>query len=480
MPDKATTKRFEVLLSEYLDGDLAKEAAREFASLLEAEPKFTTLLVEQLGMDARLAQFETKDGAPEKFLNRVMGTVEAEADGGEFVGRVLERAEAENPSNVVTAEFRSRRSWSWVAAAVAVALMVGLFLKHSWAPAGVAQVAELQNCRWRQPDSRFESGDFIAVGQRIEISSGSAELIFHSGARLEIVGPAIFEPRSDNGGFLTMGEVHIVAETPGSQGFTIETPTSKFIDISTAFTAAVSPDGLSRLDVIDGEVDVVLDGGKPERFQRGQTLFVEPGEQRILARIEAGEGTSGFLFPTIEPPSSDDYADQASGHASIRVARGTLRSGNSGSGPAAVLLDGAGQAKPDAPSQSAFFKTGTGGQFLLDLGQAISISKIQSYSWHQHGKIEEHRERARQRFTLYGFSGDKLPNSDLPLDEAGWTRIARVNSDEFFRVNERLDRPAQQASSIYAAEGELGRFRYLLWDVKTSSFYGEFDVFGKP
>ena len=58
--------------------------------------------------------------------------------------------------------------------------------------------------------------------------------------------------------------------------------------------------------------------------------------------------------------------------------------------------------------------------------------------------------------------------------------IARVNTDRFFEVHEPLERPAQQACSIAAARGEIGRFRYLLWVTEGHTFFGEFDVFGSP
>ncbi len=379
-------------------------------------------------------------------------------------------------------------------AAAAAILLVGVIVggglgwwKGSRAGSGeteiVARFGALHECRWVDPENKSQSGDLVQNGQRIELSSGTAEVIFDTGAKLEILGPAVLEIRSRNGGFLTMGEVHLVAETPESKGFTIETPTSKFIDISTAFTAVVSPDGLSRVDVTEGEVDVVLDGrDKRRRLQAGETMFVEPGEKKVVTLIEAGDGTPAFRFPTIAPPSSKDYADQASGAATVRVASGTLRisPNRSGSGAASVLLDGAGQSKQDAPLESAFFQTGQNGSFLVDLGKAIDITEISSYSWHQHDLIKEHRERAQQRFTLYGFAGDVPPDLTLPADAAGWTRIARVNSDRFFRVNDRLDRPAQQACSISAAAGSIGRYRYLLWEIKRNTFYGELDVFGAP
>lgn len=272
-----------------------------------------------------------------------------------------------------------------------------------------------------------------------------------------------------------MGEVYLVAETPESKGFTVATPTTQFVDMGTAFHAAVAPDGLSRLEVSDGEVDVVLKGvDVAQRLQAGQSILVEPGAHQVTTRIEQGDGTATFRFATIQPPSSEDYADRTRGHATVRVAHGELK------GAAIdVLLDGVGQSHSDAPQQSAFFDSRRGG-FLVDLGKAISINRINSYSWHQHETIEEHRHRAQQRFTLYGFSGDELPDTTLRPEDAGWKRIARVNSDRFFEVRESVDRPSQQACSITGSNEEIGRYRYLLWEVRRGTFYGEIDVYGSP
>lgn len=298
---------------------------------------------------------------------------------------------------------------------------------------------------------------------------------------MKLVGPAIVEPLTDNSAFLMMGEVHVVAKTAASKGFRLNTRTSSFVDISTAFSATVAPDGLSRLDVTEGEVDVVLEGaGASPRLRSGESLYVEPGQRQVMTRIEEGSGTAAFQFPTIQPPSSNDLADHAIGDASIRVVRGNLnfKPGEGTSGPASVLLDGVGQSKQNAPMESAFFGDNTSGSFLVDLGRVISVHKINSYSWHQHDKKEQHRHRAQQRFTLYGFAGDELPDLDLPPVKAGWTRVARVNSDLVFEVAHPLDRPAQQACSVTAAQGEIGRFRYLLWEVEHHTFFGELDVFG--
>ena len=358
-------------------------------------------------------------------------------------------------------------------------------------PEIVARLTDLQDSSWIDPATHLSMGDAIRIGQRIELSAGSAEVRFNTGARLRIVGPAIVETRTQNSVFLTLGEVHLVAETPEAKGFTVVTPTSKVVDISTAFTATVSPDGLSRVKVSEGEVDVVLEGiEQASRLRAGETLYVEPGKRQIMTRIEKGNETAAFQFPTIQPPGHEDYADQQFGRASIRVVRGELNKGRGASGPASVLIDGKGQSHEDAPGETAFFTNNERGAFLMDLGQPISISKINSYSWHQNTTFEPQRHRAVQKFTLYGFAGDTLPDLSLPPTEGGWVRIARVNTDDFFRVEDPLDRPAQQACSITAARGEIGRFRYLLWEVEgvpgfqtksiNNTFYGEFDVFGSP
>jgi hypothetical protein len=55
-----------------------------------------------------------------------------------------------------------------------------------------------------------------------------------------------------------------------------------------------------------------------------------------------------------------------------------------------------------------------------------------------------------------------------------------VNTDESLHVEKRLDRPAQQACAISAESGDIGHFRYLLWEVRGGTFYGEIDVFSEP
>lgn len=357
--------------------------------------------------------------------------------------------------------------------------------------AGAGWVVKLHDSRWVDRGTELKAGDAVRRGQVLQLSSGTVAIRFATGADVTVIGPAIFEVTSSNSGFLTLGHVKVSAVTPQSKGFTVQTRTARVVDVGTEFVTAAAADGQSRVDVTVGEVFVLLDGVKsPQRLRTGDALSVEAGRAQVLVRIERGDGTAAFRFPTIEPPSPRDLADASTARASIRVVRGGLHTtATIPSGPVDLLLDGRGQTRPNSPAESVFFDNNASGLLLLDLGQVTSVSKINTYSWHQ-SPDPANRVRAVQKFTLYGYDGDQPPPTDGHLSEAGWVQLARVNSDDFFNVMQPIDRPAQQACSISGANGPIGRYRYLLWAVEptqsknpqffNNTFYAEFDVYGVP
>lgn len=377
---------------------------------------------------------------------------------------------------------QSLKSWMPLAATIILGFFLVILLwdrrKHDQAAEKVAEFGSLNDCRWMKSNSRFTKGSKILSGQRIELASGTAELVFQSGANVVIKGPTILEARTSNSGFLVLGNADILAETPQSKGFTLETPSSTFIDISTAFTATVAPDGLSRLQVSSGAVDVIVnEGDKAQRLDTGEMLYVEPGDHKIVTRIEPGCGTTAFSFPSIAPPSASDYADKANGYARIK---GLSVQPHPNSGGFSSLIDGKAQTHPDSPKESYFTSASQPTPLLIDLGKSIDIREINTYSWHQHQKIKGHRNRAHQRFVVYGYSGEVAPELPVAKYSNNWQRIARVNSDRFFQVTERLNRPPQQATSITSPSGHLGHFRYILIISHPSTFFGEIDIHQAP
>jgi len=372
--------------------------------------------------------------------------------------------------------------------------------KHSQMP--VAQrpspspfVARLTaaDCQWVDPESAIGEGALLIAGQKLELASGHVHIVFQSGAEVKLHGPAIFEIQSANSSFLTIGRLSARAATPESHGFTVHSRTAATVDLGTEFNVIASDDGHSQIGVVEGSVEVQLANGRQcRRLGVGESIEVEPGMPSVIARIEPGDGTPAFKFPTIEPPSNKDYADASQGHAHISVLRGkpqlTSASGL-GSGPVEVLLDGKGQSNADAPPESFFFANNSSGLILLDLGKTIPVKKVNTYSWHKSREAPQKHVRAVQKYYLYGSNRATPPGADGNLAAAGWTFIAQVNTDEFFGFPQWEARPAQQAVSITAANGgPIGEFRYLLWDVRPTvseaashasdnTLYGEFDVY---
>ncbi len=407
-------------------------------------------------------------------------------------------------------EMSGRASWSSYALALAGVVTVASLLslvvfgftgvttaaKQPTAPSPViARFGALDGVSWVAPDAQHRSGDPIVAGQQLELSSGTARIDFVTGASVSISGPAIFEAQSSLAGRLTVGQVQVTASTPESKGFTIHTRTARFVDLGTEFNAEATADGHCWVDVISGEVLVHLAGSPAStNLRQGERLAIEPGGRQVSVRIERGDETPQFRFATIEPPSDSDYADASQGKARAFLASGQLLVFDSdpafSSGPVDRLVDGRAQGSADAPLESVFFAENARGGFLFDLGQVVTIRRVNSFSWHRSRFVSDNHVRATQKYTLWGYAGDEPPASAEPSVSRGWERIARVNTDSFFDVASARDRPAQQACSIASETDSLGRYRFLLFEVHPTvaqhdqemdhTFYGEIDVYAEP
>ena len=366
----------------------------------------------------------------------------------------------------------------------------------------IGSVTGLEDVQWVAADTIVHEGDPLRSGQRIELASCSVRLHFASGAAIRLIGPAIFEAESPLTAILTMGRVAVTADTPESKGFTIRTRTGRIVDLGTEFVAEALPDGRCRIGVSSGAVRFHPVGlGGSHLLKAGDLMEIEPGHRQVITRIERGDETPAFGFPTIEPPTGDDLADMGQGRASIRCVRGRLYENprkNIASAAPAALLDGKGQSNPDAPEESLYFADSETGGLLVDLGAPTTLSKVNVYSWHRclnpgfdPALLEAHRERAAQNYVLYGSAATEPPAVDNDPADAGWTLIARVNSDEYFGLAG-IARPAQQASSITSARGTLGHYRHLLFVVQPTpgmnhdgrelnftTFFGEIDVYAE-
>jgi hypothetical protein len=191
-------------------------------------------------------------------------------------------------------------------------------------------------------------------------------------------------------------------------------------------------------------------------------------ESEFLGPTDAGPG---FSFKTVARPARTD----AGSNAVFTLVDG--RSDPNG-GDLKVLHDGLVPAEEDAPRDNFFFRAGTdGGRLQVDLGRAVAIQAVRSYSWHPGA-------RGPQVYRLYASDGqaagfDPQPKRGTDPAQCGWTSLANVDTRP-----KSGDGGGQHGVSISAAGGVLGTNRYLLFDILRTedtdgfgnTFFSEIDV----
>jgi len=465
----------ETLIHSHLDGRITADEMEQLSQELEADSRSRRVYLRLAHLHAALGSLE-QDGRASLHA----------------IGPPTTDQPSIQPSRVARPSRITR-----LAVPLAALLVTGLMLlllppwkpeplkKEAAAPVAIARLASLKNCRWVNAETLFQEGDRLTAGQRLELASGEARIEFDHGAVVVLSAPAIFDIVSSHDTFLMLGHVQAEATTEASHGFCVRTRTARFVDFGTAFSAVAAADGHSQVEVTSGMVEVQLASTASRHMLRaGESMGIEPGQSAATTRIESGDGTAAFRFPTIAPPSASDHADRSQGLAVLSCRRGAI---DERSGPLDVLRDGRGQSQADAPEESLYFRTNEAGLLLLDLGSVLPITRINTYSWHQDHGSDANRIRATQKFYLYGSAEADAPGTDGPLAEQGWVLLGRVNTDEFFDVSQPRTRPEQQATSIAAPRGSIGTYRHLLWDVRPSrsgtqpvedsTFYGEIDVY---
>jgi hypothetical protein len=181
-----------------------------------------------------------------------------------------------------------------------------------------------------------------------------------------------------------------------------------------------------------------------------------------------------FKFKNIVSPMNDDAATNAK----LTLIDGDL---DAGSSPLAGLVDGRLPRDEDEPGANIFFRAGSsGGRFRMDLGAAIEIHQVNSYSWHPNS-------RGPQLYKLYAAEGSESnfnldPKRGIDPATTGWKFIALVNT-----LPDRGEDGGQYAASVTGASGSLGKYRYLLFDCYVTelydnwgnTFYSEIDVISR-
>jgi hypothetical protein len=193
---------------------------------------------------------------------------------------------------------------------------------------------------------------------------------------------------------------------------------------------------------------------------------------RITIDHNTGAAATGeFKFPRGPSPGRDDAASQAK----LTLVDGVLDSNGANLN---ALIDGMLPTSADEPGANVFFTARSfGGRFQIDLGSAIQIAQVNSYSWHPSA-------RGPQLYKLYASDGSEAglnlaPRRGVDPATCGWKFVAMVST-----IPERGEDGGQYGVSIDDQSGSLGKYRYLLFDCWVTesaddwgnTFYSEIDV----
>lgn len=240
------------LLDQWFLGELDEKSRIRMGELLQADPSFRRAYLEAICQEALMHE-EFPDG----------------------VIHILPRREP---------WYRRASLWMGAAAALALASLITLWrpappattvatdntvqiptpteeAPESFRPAGtvliqaspVARVTDVHEARLDGQDAGFGAGQLLPPGE-LRLDSGSVELTFFSGAKVNLQGPCVFHLKSDFRAALRSGRM--TAEVPEQAiGFTIHTPTGIVRDLGTAFALEVQKNGVSDIHVLDGKVE---------------------------------------------------------------------------------------------------------------------------------------------------------------------------------------------------------------------------------
>lgn len=145
-----------------------------------------------------------------------------------------------------------------------------------------AQIVRLEQCEWAVGVREHHVGDRLSA-QRLQLKAGRAELLFTSGPRITLVGPADLRIESATAATLSAGRLEFHNDRPDST-FDLQTPYSELVDLGTSYGVTLGP-GFEEVRVFEGEVwrtpkndadsSVLIDAGSARRFGHALPLFGE-------------------------------------------------------------------------------------------------------------------------------------------------------------------------------------------------------------
>jgi ferric-dicitrate binding protein FerR (iron transport regulator) len=155
----------------------------------------------------------------------------------------------------------------------------------------IASVKSVIGAGWAEGQRALEPGEALQ-DEWIHLEEGVVQLEFGTGAQVSLEGPASLQVVAEGECFLERGRLVVLA--PAEIGsFKVNTRTSELIDLGTEFAVDVNESGEMVVHVLDGEVEVGIQGAgseivSRERLVELQAARLEPGKRDLQRADYAG------------------------------------------------------------------------------------------------------------------------------------------------------------------------------------------------
>ena len=211
------------------------------------------------------------------------------------------QSEPAEPRNIIRPTFWRRWSVPLAAAAVVtIGVWIGLSLLPETLTPGdderefIARISGSKDPLWVGAVA-FQNGDELHRGQRLELTSGFAEITFDSGALLVVEGPASVD--LDSAWQATLRRGTIKANIPQEAiGFKVSNASVDVVDLGTEFSMTAEDDGTAEVFVLNGQVEVeprsptdaspakkiLMKEKQSRRFALGGTSDVRDSDQKFV------------------------------------------------------------------------------------------------------------------------------------------------------------------------------------------------------
>ncbi|MDZ4659430.1 MAG: FecR domain-containing protein [Bythopirellula sp.] len=190
-------------------------------------------------------------------------------------------------------------------------------------PSLSAQVARVNsvsaNAHWINPNESYTVHSVIRVGDKLSLAQGEIELVYETGVKLLLIGPADFVLRS-GGGELRRGG--LMASVPKvGHGFKIETPNGTVIDLGTQFGVVVDDFGVSEVSVFEGKVEAFPSrtaGSREGKFELSQGRALQWSNE-MLKPLKADARRLPFSLASFSRSDIDELPSNAAQSTGLQI-----------------------------------------------------------------------------------------------------------------------------------------------------------------